>query len=41
MLVGDKALKDYTDKYNQINKISTLLSLKLDEVYDGVVHKLE
>lgn len=41
MLVGDKALKDYTDKYNQINKISTLLSLKLDEVYDGVVHQLE
>ncbi len=41
MLVGDKALKDYTDKYNQINKISTLLSLKLDEVYDGVVHQLQ
>lgn len=41
MIVGDKALNDYTDKYNQINKISTLLSLKLDEVYDGVVHQLE
>lgn len=41
MLVGDKALKDYTDKYSQIDKISTLLSLKLDEVYDGVVHQLE
>lgn len=41
MLVGDKALSDYTDKYNQINKISTLLSLKLDEVYDGVLHQLE
>lgn len=41
MLVGDKAINDYTDKYNQINRISTLLSLKLNEVYDGVVHQLE
>lgn len=41
MLTGDKAINDYTDKYNQVNKISTLLSLKLDEVYDGVVHQLE
>lgn len=41
MLVGDKAINDYTDKYDQINKISTLLSLKLDEVYTGVVHQLE
>lgn len=41
MLVGDKAINDYTDKYDQINKISTLLSLKLDEVYIGVVHQLE
>ncbi len=41
MLTGDKAINDYTNKYNQINKISTLLSLKLDEVYDGVVHQIE
>jgi len=38
MLVGIKALEDYDNKYNQIDKISTLLSLKLDEVYDGVLN---
>lgn len=38
MLVGQKAIDDYTNKYMQINNISTLLSLKLDEVYDGVVN---
>lgn len=36
MLAGFKAIEDYTKKYNQIDKISTLLSLKLDEVYTGV-----
>lgn len=38
MLVGSKALEDYDNKYSQVDKISTLLSLKLDEVYDGVVN---
>lgn len=41
MLVGNKAIEDYTDKYNQINSISTLLSLKLEEVYSGVVNLTE
>lgn len=36
MLAGFKAVEDYTNKFDQINKISTLLSLKLDEVYVGV-----
>lgn len=36
ILAGLKAVEDYTDKFNQINKISTLLSLKLNEVYNGV-----
>lgn len=38
MLAGFKAVEDYTNKFYQINNISTLLSLKLDEVYDGVVN---
>lgn len=38
MLAGFKAVEDYTKKFEQVNKISTLLSLKLDEVYDGVVN---
>lgn len=41
MLTGNKALNDYTEKYNQVNNISTLLSLKHDEVYDGVIHLTE
>lgn len=36
MLAGFKAVEDYTNKFDQINKISTLLSLKLDEVFFGV-----
>ncbi len=36
MLAGFRAVEDYTNKFDQINKISTLLSLKLDEVYIGV-----
>lgn len=39
MLAGFKAIQDYTNKFDQINKISTLLSLKLDEVYDGVLNQ--
>lgn len=38
MLAGFKAVEDYTKKFEQVNKISTLLSLKLDEVYNGVVN---
>lgn len=38
MLAGFKAVEDYTNKFDQINKISTLLSLKLDEVYEGVTN---
>lgn len=38
MLAGFEAVKDYTNKFEQINNISTLLSLKLDEVYSGVVN---
>lgn len=41
MLAGEKAIEDYTEKYDQVNKISTLLSLKLNEVYIGVAHQLE
>lgn len=36
MLAGFKAVEDYTKQFEQVNKISTLLSLKLNEVYDGV-----
>lgn len=36
MLAGFRAVEDYTNKFDQINKISILLSLKLDEVYVGV-----
>lgn len=36
MLAGSKALEDYDNKYEQVSKISSLLSLKLDEVYTGV-----
>lgn len=36
MIAGSKALEDYNDKYSQINKISTLLSVKLEDVYDEV-----
>ena len=38
MLAGSKALEDYDNKYEQVSKISSLLSLKLDEVYDGVLN---
>ena len=41
MLAGEKALNDYTQMYNQINSISTLLSLKLNEVYTGVLHQVQ
>lgn len=41
MLAGEKALNDYTQIYNQVNSISTLLSLKLNEVYDGVLHQAQ
>lgn len=41
MLAGLKAVQDYTNKFNQINKISTLLSLKLDEVYEGVFNQVK
>ena len=37
MLAGLEAVNDYTDKFNQIDNISTLLSLKINEVYDGVI----
>ena len=36
MLVGLKAIEDYTNKYEEVNKISALLSLKPNEVYIGV-----
>jgi len=36
MIAGYKAIQDYTDKYNQVNNISTLLSVKLEDVYDEV-----
>ena len=36
MLVGYKAIEDYTNKFEQVNKISALLSLKPNEVYKGV-----
>lgn len=39
MLAGFKAVQDYTNKFEQVNKISTLLSLKLDEVYEGVLNQ--
>ncbi len=39
MLAGFKAVQDYTNKFDQINRISTLLSLKLDEVYEGVLNQ--
>lgn len=38
MLAGFKAVEDYSNKFEQVNNISTLLSLKLDEVYDGVLN---
>lgn len=41
MLAGFKAVQDYTNKFNQINKISTLLSLKLDGVYEGVLNQVK
>lgn len=36
MLAGFKAVEDYTKKYEQVSKISGLLSLKPNEVYMGV-----
>jgi alanyl-tRNA synthetase len=36
MLVGLKAIEDYTNKSSQVNKISSLLSLKPQDVFQGV-----
>lgn len=36
MLAGKQALENYNMVYNQISKISSVLSLKLDEVEEGV-----
>lgn len=36
MLAGKQALENYNMVYNQISKISSVLSLKLDEVKEGV-----
>ena len=36
MLTGKQALENYNMVYNQISKISSVLSLKLDEVEEGV-----
>jgi len=36
MLTGKRALENYTNMYNQIDSISTMLSLKTDEVFSGV-----
>lgn len=36
MLAGSKAVEDYTNKYEQVSKISALLSLKPNEVFAGV-----
>ena len=41
MLAGYKAVEDYTIKYEQVNKISVLLSLKPNEVYSGVENQLK
>ena len=37
MVAGYKAVKDYTEKYKQLDSISTLLSLKIENVYEGIV----
>ncbi len=37
MLAGKKALENYTEKFKIVDDLGALLSLKPDEVYDGVV----
>lgn len=37
MLAGNKALQNYTEEYEVVDKIGSLLSLKHDEIYDGVI----
>lgn len=37
MLAGKKALDNYTEKFKIVDDLGTLLSLKPDEVYEGVV----
>lgn len=37
MLAGSKALQNYTEEYEVVDKIGSLLSLKHNEIYDGVI----
>lgn len=41
MLAGKQALENYNMVYNQISKISSVLSLKLDEVEEGVLNLIK
>ena len=36
MLAGYNAVQDYTEKHSQLDKISTMLSMPIEKVYDGV-----